>query len=114
MISIAVGGIKQAVRNSDDDTQGRHRSDGDRLFARQGASLGDDVGMQPVRAAEPAAQLIYAATFERAGGEIAAAGRARPPARTACRASDLTVSLGLKRRASAKAVFASSVLPTSA
>jgi hypothetical protein len=60
------------------DTQGRHRGDGDRLFTRQGASLGFDVGMQPVRAAEPAA-LIDAATFERAGGEIAADSRARPP-----------------------------------
>jgi hypothetical protein len=35
--------------------------------------------MQPVRAAEPAAQLIDAATFDRAGGEIAAHSRARPP-----------------------------------
>jgi hypothetical protein len=31
------------------DTQGRHRGDGDRLLARQGASVGGDVGMQSVR-----------------------------------------------------------------
>jgi hypothetical protein len=61
------------------DTHGRCRGDGDRLLARQGNSLGFDVGMQPVRGAEPAAQLIDAATFERAGGEIAADSRARPP-----------------------------------
>lgn len=61
------------------DTQGRHRSDGDRLFARQGASVGGDVGMQSLRSAEPAAQLIDATTFDRAGHEIAAVGHARPP-----------------------------------
>jgi hypothetical protein len=44
-----------------------------------GKIVGGDIGMRPVRAAEPAAQLIDAATFERAGGEIAADGRARPP-----------------------------------
>jgi hypothetical protein len=52
---------------------------GDRLFARQGASMDGDVGMQHVRASEPAAQLIDAATFDRAGQEVAVAGHARPP-----------------------------------
>ena len=61
------------------DTQGRHRSDGDRLFARQGASVACDVGMQPFCARDHASQLIDAATFDGAGGEIAAHSRARPP-----------------------------------
>jgi len=61
------------------DTQGRHGDDGDRLLARQRASVGGDVGMQPLRAGEPAPQLIDAATFERAGEEIGGVSRARQP-----------------------------------
>jgi hypothetical protein len=83
MISIEVEGIK-AVRNSDDDdTHGRHRNDGDRLFARQGACVGGDVSMQSFRAAEPAPQLIDVATFDRAGDEIASHRARTPPQRHA-------------------------------
>jgi hypothetical protein len=61
------------------DAHGRQGGHGHGLLARPESGLGGHDELRPVRGAEPAAQLIDAATFERAGGEIAADSRTRPP-----------------------------------